>query len=85
MKLHQDIDAFRILIEDIHNKTGYRTDVLEKDYYVVLMLAELAKKQNDGLPAYFKGGTNAVFFKMPSFYDEGWNSLKFQPFSRHYF
>lgn len=31
MKLHQDIDAFRVLIEDIHNKTGYRTDVLEKD------------------------------------------------------
>lgn len=57
MKLHQDIDAFRVLIEDIHNKTGYRTDVLEKDYYVVLMLSELATKQNDGLPAYFKGGT----------------------------
>lgn len=57
MKLHQDNNAFRVLIEDIHNKTGYRTDVLEKDYYVVLILSELAAKQNDGLPAYFKGGT----------------------------
>ncbi len=57
MKLHQDKDAFRVLIEDIHNKTGYRTDVLEKDYYVVLMLSELAEKQKNGLPAYFKGGT----------------------------
>ena len=57
MKLHLDRDAFRVLIESIHEKTGYRTDVLEKDYYVVLMLEELAEKQAAGLPAYFKGGT----------------------------
>lgn len=57
MKLHLDKDAFRVLIESIHNKTGYRSDVLEKDYYVVLILNELAKKQKNGLAAYFKGGT----------------------------
>ena len=57
MKLHLDRDAFRVLIEDVHNKTGYRTDVLEKDYYVVLILKELAEKQEAGLLAYFKGGT----------------------------
>ena len=57
MKLHQDINAFRVLLEQIHERTGYRTDVLEKDYYVVLMLRELAEKQKAGLPAYFKGGT----------------------------
>ena len=57
MKLHLDKDAFRVLIESIHEKTSYRTDVLEKDYYVVLMLEELAAKQSAGLPAYFKGGT----------------------------
>lgn len=57
MKLHEDRDAFRVLIEDIHNRTGYRSDVLEKDYYVVLILSELAEKQQNGLPAYFKGGT----------------------------
>lgn len=57
MRLHQDKNAFRVLIEDIHEKTGYRADVLEKDYYVVLVLSELAAKQQDGLPAYFKGGT----------------------------
>ena len=57
MKLHKDINAFRVLINDIHEKTGYRLDVLEKDYYVVLMLEELAKFQDEGLPAYFKGGT----------------------------
>lgn len=57
MNLHLDKDAFRVLIEDIHNKTGYRTDVLEKDYYVVLILNELSDRQASGLPAYFKGGT----------------------------
>jgi len=57
MKLHNDIDSFRVLIDNINEQTGYRTDVLEKDYYVVLMLEELAKKQQNGLPAYFKGGT----------------------------
>lgn len=57
MRLHFDRDAFRVLIENIHEQTGYRTDVLEKDYYVVLMLEELSGKQKAGLPAYFKGGT----------------------------
>ena len=57
MKLHQDSDAFRVLLEQLHERTGYRTDVLEKDYYVVLILKELAEKQKAGLPAYFKGGT----------------------------
>ncbi|MCR5294906.1 MAG: nucleotidyl transferase AbiEii/AbiGii toxin family protein [Lachnospiraceae bacterium] len=57
MKLHQDTNAFRVLLEQIHERTGYRTDVLEKDYYVVLVLKELATKQQAGLPAYFKGGT----------------------------
>lgn len=57
MKLHEDKDAFRFLLESIHEKTGYRSDVLEKDYYVLLILHELANFQRDGLPAYFKGGT----------------------------
>ena len=57
MKLHLDRNAFGVLLEDIHSRTGYRTDVLEKDYYVVLILSELAEMQKNGLPAYFKGGT----------------------------
>lgn len=57
MNLHLDRNAFSVLIDNVHEKTGYRNDVLEKDYYVVLILEELAQKQNDGLPAYFKGGT----------------------------
>lgn len=57
MKLHVDAKAFRVLLNDIHENTGYRLDVLEKDYYVVLILKELAEKQQAGLKAYFKGGT----------------------------
>ena len=57
MKLHLDKDAFRLLLDRIYERTGYRTDVLEKDYYVVLILKELSQMQKDGLPAYFKGGT----------------------------
>lgn len=57
MKLHEDKNAFRVLLDDIHTKTGYRADVLEKDYYVVLILNELAAMQNNGLEAYFKGST----------------------------
>ena len=54
MKLHLDRDAFGVLLEDIHSRTGYRTDVLEKDYYVVLILSELAEMQKDGLVELFE-------------------------------
>ena len=50
MNLHLDRDAFRVLIDTIHGRTGYREDVLEKDYYVTLILKELADKQSQGLP-----------------------------------
>lgn len=44
------------LILNINNRTGIRTDILEKDYYVCLILRDLALKQKE-LKAYFKGGT----------------------------
>lgn len=44
------------LILNINNRTGIRNDILEKDYYVCLILRELASKQNE-IQAYFKGGT----------------------------
>ena len=47
MKLHLDKKAFRVLLNNIHERTGYRADVLEKDYYVVLVLEELAGKQRN--------------------------------------
>lgn len=57
MNLHKDRDAFKALLQRISRETGHREDVLEKDYYVTLVLEELSVLQNEGLPAYFKGGT----------------------------
>ncbi len=44
------------LILNINSRTGIRNDILEKDYYVCLVLKDLSKKQ-DKLQAFFKGGT----------------------------
>lgn len=56
MKLHTDKFSFLNIIGLVHGVTGIREDILEKDYYVTLLLKELAEKQ-ENLPAYFKGGT----------------------------
>lgn len=56
MKLHIDKDAFLALLSVIAEKTGIREDIIEKDYYLTLLLSELASWQAE-LPAYFKGGT----------------------------
>lgn len=56
MKLHEDKYAFLTIINLIHETSGIRGDILEKDYYVSLLLQELSEKQSR-LPAYFKGGT----------------------------
>ena len=50
MKLHLDSDAFRVLIEQVSENTGYRQDVIEKDYYVSMLLQELAQFQREGPP-----------------------------------
>lgn len=44
------------IILNVNARTGIRNDILEKDYYVCLVLKDLATKQKD-LQAYFKGGT----------------------------
>lgn len=56
MNLHSDRAAFELIIDEVANSSGVRRDVLEKDYYVTLMLKELADRPNHGY-AYFKGGT----------------------------
>ncbi len=57
MKLHENKADFQVLISNIHKRTGYRSDVIEKDYYVFLFLQEIANLQKNGVKAYFKGGT----------------------------
>lgn len=44
------------IILNINKRTNIRTEIIEKDYYVCLILKELAKKQSE-LQTYFKGGT----------------------------
>ncbi len=56
MKLHLYRDDFEALLLEIRENSNYRDDVIEKDYYVTLLLKELSAKQAT-LPAYFKGGT----------------------------
>lgn len=56
MILHHDKDALKALLLDISQRTGIRGDIIEKDYYLTLLLWELAQWQHS-LPAYFKGGT----------------------------
>ncbi|MCL1808936.1 MAG: nucleotidyl transferase AbiEii/AbiGii toxin family protein [Clostridiales bacterium] len=56
MRLHTNADAFSTILEFVNENTGIRMDVLEKDYYVTLLLKELSEWQ-DETPIYFKGGT----------------------------
>lgn len=56
MLFHLKEKDFKKFIEDMSIKTNIAVDIIEKDYYVCLILKELAKKQ-DYLKAYFKGGT----------------------------
>lgn len=56
MKLHLDKTAFEFIVDEVARENHIRRDVLEKDYYVTLLLKELSGKENQGY-AYFKGGT----------------------------
>jgi len=56
MKLHLDKDSFRTLFINESTLSKIRADIIEKDYFVTLLLLELSKKQ-ETLKTYFKGGT----------------------------
>lgn len=56
MKLHLNKELFREIIDTLNTRTGIAIDIIEKDYYVCLILKELSKNQ-ERLKAYFKGGT----------------------------
>lgn len=46
------------LIIEVSEISGISEEILEKDYYVCLILKDLSRKQRENnLPAYFKGGT----------------------------
>ena len=56
MLLHLNKFEFENFIEIIKDREDIDKDIIEKDYYVCLVLKELSKKQEE-LKAYFKGGT----------------------------
>ena len=62
MKLHLDKYAFDTIISNISKRSNVRRDILEKDYYVTLILNELSKRENQGY-AYFKGGRSVYYGK----------------------
>ena len=58
MNLHLDRDAFQTLLLEESESSKLRANIIEKDYYVTLILEELSRKQSENsLPAYFQGGT----------------------------
>ncbi len=56
MRLHEDKKNFDAIIQRVYERTGINPSIIEKDYYVSLMLQEIGDRQNE-VPAYFKGGT----------------------------
>lgn len=55
MNLHHDKEAFAELIRGAANELGIPTNVIEKDYYVTMILKALIEKTKDLV---FKGGTS---------------------------
>ncbi len=55
MYLHKDIEMFRDIIEQTAEQSGRTPTVIEKDYYVTLILKILAEKLDSCV---FKGGTS---------------------------
>ena len=56
MNLHLDKKLFREFIDNLSTRTEIDADIIEKDYYVCMILKNLSENQNE-LQAYFKGGT----------------------------
>lgn len=56
MKLHLDKFAFSTIIDNVSKRCQVRPDILEKDYYVTLLLKELSESKVHNY-CYFKGGT----------------------------
>lgn len=55
MYLHEDKEAFKDIVEQVADYIGRTTAVVEKDYYVTLILRLLAEQLEHCV---FKGGTS---------------------------
>ena len=56
MNLHLNKELLKEFIDNLSTRSGIDSDIIEKDYYVCIILKSLSEKQ-DELQAYFKGGT----------------------------
>lgn len=56
MKFHLNKELFKEFIDNLNTRTGIGTDIIEKDYYVCIILKQISENQ-DEIQAYFKGGT----------------------------
>ena len=57
MKLHTNIKLFDETIRAASHQTGIKDEFVEKDYWITLVLSELAKSKYAGQTV-FKGGTS---------------------------
>ena len=55
MYLHEDKDKFLAVLESISKTSKIQADLIEKDYYVSLILKEIANSSDKVI---FKGGTS---------------------------
>lgn len=55
MYLHKDKETFKEIIEQVADDTGRTAVVIEKDYYVTMILRLLSQKLSNVV---FKGGTS---------------------------
>ncbi len=54
--LHNDTEAFVALINQISSEQSILPEIIEKDYFITLMLQDIAQKQTE-YDVFFKGGT----------------------------
>lgn len=81
MYLHEEREQFLDAIRMVAGRMGMSEIVIEKDYYVTMILRLLSQK----LPfVVFKGGTNTDFFEIPSFSKKGWIQATIPAFVRHF-
>lgn len=58
MYLHNNLDLLRTYIEITHDRTNLARSVIEKDYYVTMILRLIKQKSTDLGDVVFKGGTS---------------------------
>ena len=64
MKLHQNIEVMKELIEIISARSNVSVEVLEKDYYVTLILKELSEFEKQVFELHLTGMTYTEIAKV---------------------